>query len=85
MAALIYALCALTCLASAFLLLRAWIRSRTPLLFWSGLCFVFLAASNLFLVLDRVIYPDMDLSPMRFGLALVGLLLLLYGLIMETD
>ncbi len=85
MAAIIYTLCALTCIASAVLLLRAWRASRTALLFWSGLCFVFLAASNLFLVLDRVVFPEIDFSPLRFMFAFVGLLLLLYGLIMDSD
>lgn len=85
MAAIIYALCALTCLTSAVLLLRSWRSSRVSLLFWSGLCFVFLAASNMFLVLDRVIFPEIDFSPLRYVSAFVGLLLLLYGLIMDSD
>ena len=85
MAALIYALCALTCVAAAVLLLRAWQRSRVTLLFWSGLCFIFLAASNGLLVLDRIFLPDTDLSTARFATAFIGLLLLVYGLIMEGD
>lgn len=85
MAAIIYALCTLTCVTSAALLLRSWRASRVALLFWSGLCFLFLAASNLFLVLDRVVFPEFDFSPMRFVFAFVGLLLLLYGLIMDSD
>jgi hypothetical protein len=84
-AALIYFLCALTCLVAAVMLLRAWQRSRLALLFWSGLCFVFLAASNGMLVLDRIVLPDVDLSTARFAAAFIGLLLLLYGLIMESD
>lgn len=85
MAAAIYGLCALTCLVAAALLLRSWQRSRLALLFWSGLCFVFLAGSNTLLVLDRVVFPDVDLSTARFATAFLGLLLLLYGLIMESD
>jgi hypothetical protein len=85
MAAIIYSLCTLTCLVAAALLLRAWQRSRLALLFWSGLCFVFLAMSNLLLVLDRIVLPDTDLSTPRFLTAFLGLLLLLYGLIMESD
>jgi hypothetical protein len=85
MAALIYSLCALTCLVAAVLLLRAWQRSRLPMLFWSGLCFVFLAGSNGLLVLDRIVLADLDLSTARFATAFIGLLLLLYGLIMESD
>jgi len=85
MAPLIYSLCALTCLFAAVLLLRAWQRSRAGLLFWSGLCFVFLAGSNTLLVLDRIVLPNVDLSTARFLTAFAGLLLLLYGLIMESD
>ena len=85
MAPLIYSLCTLTCLAAAVLLLRAWRASRVALLFWSGWCFLFLAASNFLLVLDRIVLPDMDLATPRFATAFVGLLLLLYGLIMEGD
>lgn len=85
MAALIYALCTLTCIAAAVLLLRSWSQSRLGLLFWSGWCFVFLAVSNSLLVFDRIVFPEVDLSTPRFGAALVGLLLLLYGLIMEND
>lgn len=85
MAAIIYALCALTCLAAAVLLLRSWRTSRLRLLFWSGWCFLFLAASNFLLVLDRVVLPDVDLSAARYSTAFLGLLLLLYGLIMEGD
>ena len=85
MASLIYALCTLTCLVAAILLLRAWSQSRLGMLLWSGWCFAFLAASNFLLVLDRIVLPDVDLQTARFAVAFVGLLLLLYGLIMEGD
>ena len=85
MAALIYTLCAVTCLVCAVLLLRSYQRTRVHLLLWSGLCFAGLTASNVFLVLDRVVYPEVDLSMLRLGSAFVALLLLLYGLIWETD
>lgn len=85
MALVIYALCALTCLASAVLLLRGYARVRHRLLFWSGLCFVALTASNTLLVLDRVAFIEQDISTPRLTVALVGLALLLYGLIWEGD
>lgn len=85
MAALIYTLCALTCLVTAALLLRSYQKTRVHLLLWSGLCFVGLTASNVLLVLDRVVYPDVDLSYARLGAAFVGMLLLLYGLVWESD
>jgi hypothetical protein len=85
MAALIYTLCALTCLACAALLLRSYLETRMHLLLWSGLCFVGLTASNVLLVLDRLVYPDIDLTTVRLSAALVGLLLLLIGLVWESE
>jgi hypothetical protein len=85
MAAVIYSLCALTGLTCAILLLRSYQKTRVQLLLWSGLCFVGLTASNVLLVLDRIIYPNIDLSSARLAMALVGLLLLLFGLIWENE
>ena len=84
MASIVYALCALTSLSAAWLLFRSFARNRRRLLFWSGLCFTGLAANNVLLVLDRVLFPTaFDLSAWRLVPAFVGLLLLLYGLISE--
>jgi hypothetical protein len=85
MAALIYTLCALTCVACSVLLLRSYLQTRTHLLLWSSLCFVGLTASNVLLVLDRLVYPDVDLTTVRLAAALVGLLLLLIGLVWESE
>jgi hypothetical protein len=85
MAALIYSFCALTALTCAVLLLRGYQRSRMDLLFWSGLCFLGLTASNVFLVLDRIVYPDVDLSGPRLWSAFLGLMLLVFGLLWEGD
>jgi hypothetical protein len=84
MAALIYSLCALTCLACVVLLFRSYRQTRGRLLFWSALCFVGLTASNILLVLDRLVFPN-DLSAPRLAAAFIGLLLLLFGLIWEGD
>ena len=83
MASVIYALCALTSLACATLLLRGYLRSRVRLLWWSGLCFVGLFLNNALLVLDARI--TQDLSVARTLPALAGVALLLYGLIWESD
>ena len=83
MAFLVYTLCALTSLACALLLLRGYRRSGARLLFWSGLCFLGLFTNNALLMVDtRVGY---DLSVMRSIPAVLGLLLLLYGLVWESD
>lgn len=80
---LIFALCALTSAAAAFLLLRHWRATRFRLLLWSGLCFVGLTVNNVLLVLDRFVFPAIDMSTLRLATALVAVLLLLYGLIVE--
>lgn len=85
MAPLIYALCALTTIVCAAMLLRSYRRTRARVLFWSGLCFVGLTVSNVLLVVDRVALPLVDLSTARLTAAFVALLLLLYGLIWEGD
>jgi len=82
-ASLIYALCALTSLACAALLLRGYHRTHVRLLWWSGLCFVGLFLNNALLVLDGRI--SQDLSTARTFPALAGVALLLYGMIWESD
>ena len=84
MATLVYALCGLTSLACAVLLLRGYASSRARLLLWSGLCFAGLALNNILLVVDKRVVPTMDLSLWRSVPALAGLALLLYGLVWET-
>ncbi|TWO70327.1 hypothetical protein FN976_15165 [Caenimonas sedimenti] len=86
MAALIYSLCALTCLACSVLLWRSWAGSRHPLLFWSGICFTLLTLNNALLVLDKVVYPvEVDLTVWRLSAALVALVVLVGGMIWEED
>ena len=83
MAALIYSLCTLTALGCAVLLLRAYVQTRSRFLLWSGLCFAFLTANNLLVVIDELVLPMRDLSPWRVGLGVAGIGVLLYGLIFE--
>ena len=85
MAALIYFLCALTCLAAFALLFRSWRLTRYRLLFWSALCFAFLSFNNILLVVDKLFLPQTDLGTLRLFAALAGILLLLFGLIWEEE
>jgi hypothetical protein len=84
MANLIYALCALTSIACAALLIQGFLRTRSRLLLWSSLCFVGLVVNNLLLVLDRIVLPEADLNTWRLGSALVALMLLVYGLVWDS-
>jgi hypothetical protein len=81
----IYSLCALTALLCAWLLLHAYRRTRYRLLLWSGLCFAGLTANNMLLVLDKSVFPKVDLSLWRLGAALLGMMVLLYGLIWDAE
>lgn len=85
MATAIYLLCALTSIACAALLLSAYRRSRARLLLWTFMCFGWLAINNVLLVVDLALVKDVDLSIPRVATALVGLTLLLYGLIYDTE
>jgi Family of unknown function (DUF5985) len=85
MAGVVYALCALTALLCATLLLRTYRRSRYQLLLWSGLCFVGLTVNNLMLVVDKLFLPWVDLSSWRLVPGLLGMLVLLYGLIWHAE
>ena len=81
---IVYGLCVVTSALCAVLLLRGYARSRVPLLLWSGLCFIGLTLNNVLLFVDVQIAPMVDLSTWRTVPALVGVLLLLYGMIWET-
>lgn len=78
-------LAAFTSLACMLLLFRAYSSTRQRLLLWSALCFVCLTANNIFLFLDLVVLPQVDLSAYRLGSAFVGLLFLLYAFIWEAE
>ncbi len=83
MVLLIYALCSLTALACAVLLLLGARRTNSRMLFWSGLCFATLTLTNALVIADHYLFREIDLSQLRLGSALVAIALLLYGLIFE--
>jgi hypothetical protein len=85
MSQIIYVLCALTSLACAWLLLSRYRQSGHRLLFWSGLCFGAMTVNNVILIVDKLVFPASDLSLLRQGVALIAVLLLLYGLIYEKE
>lgn len=85
MAAAVYILCSLVALICAFLLLRAYVRGRHRLLFWSGLCFAGLTINNIGLYLDKIIFTQVDLSVYRSAISLAAMAVLLFGLIWDTN
>ena len=82
---LVYLLCFATSTLCAFLLGRSFRRTRSRLLFWSALCFALLAVVNFVVVLDMLVYPDMDFRPVRLWVSLVAVLVLLFGFIWDED
>jgi hypothetical protein len=85
-AAIIYSLCAVAAAICAYLLLHAYRRGGYRLLLWSGLCFVGLTLNNILLVIDKIVLPtQVDLSIPRIITALLAMLILLYGLIWDTE
>lgn len=85
MAGIIYGLCAVTAFVCAWLLLQAFRRSRYRLLLWGGLCFCGLTVSNILLVVDKVVTPQVELYTWRLLIALSAMVILLYGLIWDSD
>jgi len=83
--ATVYLLCFLTSAACALLLARSYRRSGTRLLFWSALCFLFLAANNLVVIVDLLLIPDTDFRLARHLLALAALIVLLFGFIWDLE
>lgn len=83
--AAVYVLCLLTSVLCAGLLLRAYAKSRARLLLWTALSFVCLAINNLFLVGDKIVFPNGDLMPLRQLAAVAAIGVLLYGFIWEAE
>lgn len=81
----VYLLAILSALACTLLLLRSYRRTQARLLLWTALCFVGLTFSNIFLFVDYIIAPQVDLYVWRVGFALAGVAVLLYGFVWEID
>ena len=81
----VYLLCFVTSAACALLLARSYRRTGARLLFWSGLCFMFLAANNLLVIFDLLVLPDVDFRLARYLLALGAIGVLLFGFIWDQE
>ncbi len=81
----VYLLCLLTAGACALLLARTYWRTGTRLLLWSALCFLFLAGNSLAVILDILVLPDVDLSPVRTLTSLAAVCVLLFGFIWDRE
>ena len=84
MGILVYLLCAAAALGCSALLARAYRRTRLRLLLWSAACFFCLTLNNVLVVIDLVVFPEVDLFLFRNAVALLGVMALLYGLIWDA-
>ena len=82
---LVYLLCLATSALCAALLLRAWRQSRSRLLLWTAVSFLFLALNNLALVADMVVFVETPLWPLRLATQFAAFAVLLYGFVWETE
>ena len=82
---LVYLLCFLTSVICAWLLGRSYGRTGARMLLWSAICFVFLALANLFVVFDMLVFPDVNLRPVRLWLSLAAVAVLLFGFIWDQE
>lgn len=83
MAPIVYILCAFTSFTCVFLLMRAYRRNKSRLLFWCSLGFTGLALNNTFLFFDLAVFVDSELTAFRTMPAFLGMIIMVYGLIME--
>ena len=81
----VYLLGTLVSLFCAFLLLRGYFQTRKHLLLWSGLCFSGLTVSNALVFVDLIILPEINLYHLRLLIAALAMIVLLYGLIWDSD
>jgi hypothetical protein len=85
MASLVYSLGLIVTAICAVLLFRAYVVVRRRLLLWSAACFAGLTLSNALLVVDLVLVPDVNLYVWRLAVAAAAMLVLLFGLVWESD
>lgn len=83
-ASVVYGLSTLVSGTCTWLLARAYMRSRSRLLFWSALCFGGFFLNNALLITDVILLPNVDLSVWRMLPALAGIAAMCYGLVVES-
>lgn len=86
MAAAVYLLGMFVALACGVLLARGYRQSRQRLLLWSSICFLGLALSGALTFLDlSLLPPAIDLHLLRRAVTGVSILVLLYGLVWDSE
>lgn len=85
MAGIVYILCAILSFSCALMLAIGYRKNKFRLLMWSSIGFSGFFLNNILLFIDVLVFPtQIDLSVWRTIPALVGMLVMVYGLIEET-
>lgn len=84
MSSIVYITCAIFSLTCAIMLYRGYLHNHFKMLFWSSIGFTGFALNNILLFLDLVMIPTYDLQVIRTLPALIGMVLLIYGLITDA-
>lgn len=85
MAAAVYILGMCVALLCGGLLARGYRQSRHKLLLWSAICFIGLGITNALVFVDLIMLPHTDLHLLRRTVAAISMILLLYGLIWDSE
>jgi hypothetical protein len=65
-------------------MIRSYRAGHARVLLWCAVCFIGLALSNVLLVVDLIVVPQIDLSLLRTGTAAIAMGLLVFGLIWRS-
>lgn len=81
----VYALATLVSGLCAILLLRGYKAGGHRLLLWCGISLAGLTLTNLLVFFDLIVFARLDFYPYRLVSATVSTLILLYGLVQESE
>lgn len=84
MAGIVYILSAFLSMSCAILLLAGYKKNKFTLLFWSSIGFFGFALNNSLLFVDVILLPNTDLSIMRTVPALIGMIIMVFGLVSDS-
>jgi drug/metabolite transporter (DMT)-like permease len=65
------------------LLACGYFRTRVPLLYWAAVCFAAFGLEGAVMIVNE--YVPADLTVLRLSISLVGIVLLLYGLLWNSE
>lgn len=84
MAGIVYILCALLSATCAILLYLGYKKNKFRLLLWSSIGFSGFAVNNILLFVDIIMVPSTDLLIFRTIPALIGMMIMVYGLVSDS-